>query len=299
MHSYLGLDIGGTKIAGGVFSDKGEQTASHVVPTPRDYDAFIRACAETVAALDPKKAHKAVGIGLPGAIDRQKGSANCVNIPALIDRSLRDDLGARLNRDIVLANDANCLALAEAVDGAGRGMRCVLGLILGTGVGGGLIYDGKIIDGPNGLTGEIGHIPLPYREEADGPVIACGCGQRGCIDKTASGPALARLYAFMNGGPEKDPASIAQEAQAGDAKARAVLDRFYEIVAKAMIVPIHAFDPDAIVASGGLNGLPGLYEEVPKRWGKYCYNKNPKTRFVPAQHGPMAGLRGAAFLTRR
>lgn len=300
MTDSIGLDIGGTKIAGAVFGDDGAQIAEQVVPTPQDYETFLDACASVVAYLRGQsgKSGVSVGIGLPGFIDHEKGSISCANLPFMTGRPFRKDLGQKIGSSVFLANDANCMALAEATNGAGQGAEMALGLIMGTGIGGGLIHRGQIIDGPNGLTGEIGHLPFPFREESDGPLAPCACGQKGCIEKTIAGPALARLYAFMTGEGEREAFQIAENARAGEEKALRVLDRYYECVAKAMIVFIHAFDPHVIVVSGGLNSLPGLYEEVPKRWGKYCFVKNPKTRFVKAIHGPMAGLRGAAQLGR-
>ncbi len=299
MSLSIGFDIGGTKIAGAVFTDSGEKIAEHRLATPQDYAAFLAACVAVVSELERQaKASCRVGIGLPGAINHDTGTVTSANLPFLAEHSFCADLGAALKREIRIANDANCMALAEAHEGAGKGYETVLGLIMGTGVGSGYVVRGRIVDGPNGMTGEVGHLPLPFREEADGPLPLepCGCGQRDCLEKAIAGPALARLYGFMTGGENKPAEDIAAEAVAGDKTALRVLDRYYEIVAKAMIVPIHAFDPHVIVVSGGLNALPGLYEEVPKRWGKYCYVKKPKTQFVQASCGPMAGLRGAALL---
>ncbi len=296
-YATIGLDIGGTKIAGAAFADHGEKQAETSIPTPLTYEEFLGACRAVVAEMEKQVGEaSSIGIGLPGAIDHAAGQVVSANLPFILNRPFLADIKSKLGREIKMANDANCMALAEAVDGAGKGHETVLGLIIGTGVGSGYVVKGQIVDGPNGLSGEVGHLPLPFREEADGPLTPCGCGQKGCIEKYIAGPALARLYGFMTGGPEKDAAQIAAEASAGDAAALRVLDHYYEIVAKAMIVPIHAFDPHVIVVSGGLNALPGLYEEVPKRWGKYCVVKNPKTRFVQASYGPKAGLRGAALL---
>jgi fructokinase len=154
-----------------------------------------------------------------------------------------------------------------------------------------------LLEGANGLASEIGHLPLPFREEADGPVVPCGCKQQGCLDKTISGGGLARLYAFLTG-KEADARTIARMASEGDADALRVLDRYYEVVAKAMVAILHTFDPEIVVVSGGLSALQGLYEEVPKRWGRYAVAAAIKTKFVPARHGLLAGVRGAAWLGR-
>ena len=298
MAHLIGLDVGGTKIAGALYADDGATLAEATVATPDSYGTFLDACA-AVARRVQGDAACPVGVGIAGRIDHAAGSVGgAPNMPFLAGRSFRDDLGAKLGREIRFANDANCAALAEAVDGAGAGCDSVLGLILGTGVGSGFVCGGRLLDGPNGLTGEIGHLPLPFREAADGPVVACGCGQQGCIEKSISGGALARLYETMTGACA-DARMIGERALAGDAEALRVLDRYFEIVAKAMVAVLHSFDPEIIVVSGGLNALPALYDEVPKRWGRYCYASNPKTKFVPAKHGPTSGTRGAAWLWRR
>jgi len=286
---FTGLDIGGTKIAGAVFSADGKEVGQIVVPTPKDYSAVVTACGDIVVQLDKRCGQKAsVGIGAPYAV---------ANMPFMVGKPFQKDLENVLARPVRTANDANCLALAEAVDGAGAGYANVFGLIMGTGIGGGLILNGKIVEGANGTTGEIGHVPLPYYEASDGPLTKCGCGQTGCIERMASGGALARLYEMMTG-KKADAAEIAALAGKSDLDALGVLDRFYTVVAKAMVAILHTFDPDIIVVSGGLNDLPGMYQEVPKRWGQYALAKNPKTKFVPAKYGAMAGIRGAAWLWR-
>ena len=299
MPHHIGLDIGGTKIAGGVFTPDGALLNELVVSTPHDYAAFLKSCADIVQQLEQKTDHSCtVGIGIAGRIDHSLGGiGKWGGRPFLEGKALRHELGALLNREVRLANDANCMALAEVVDGAGAGFTSVVGLIIGTGVGAGFVYKGQVVEGLNGMTGDLGHLPLPYREEKDGPVVQCACGQRGCIDKTISGPALARLYTFMTG-KESGAKAIADLACANDAEALRVLDQYFETVAKATVTILQSFDPDVIVVGGGLNALPGLYEEVPKRWGKYALVPHPKTQFVPARHGPMSGMRGAAWLWR-
>ncbi len=295
----IGLDIGGTKIAGGVFSPDGALLAEMVVPTPQDYKTFLNGCCNFVKQLSGVTGAStcSAGVGIAGRIDREAGTVIAPNLPFLAGKPFRDDLGTLLNRNIHLANDADCMTLAEAVDGAGAGYNGVLGLVLGTGVGGGFVCKGRLLEGANGLAGEIGHLPLPFREEADGPLEMCGCKQQGCLDKSISGGGLARLYAFMTG-KEADAKTIASLTEKGDAEASRVLDRYYEVVAKAMAVILHTFDPDIIVVSGGLCSLPGLYEEVPKRWGRYAVVSCIKTKIAPARHGPLAGVRGAAWLGR-
>lgn len=295
--SYLiGLDIGGTKIAGGVISRDGEMLDELVVPTPRDYDNFLLSCHEVVLRLEAKAgAECSVGIGIAGVIDRDTGSIVAENLPFLRDKTFRDDIKAKLGREIRLTNDSNCMALSEATTGAGMGYASVFGLIVGTGVGGGFVCNKQVLDGVNGLAGEIGHMPLPFREPEDGVIVSCGCEQQGCVEKFISGGALSRLYEAMTG-KRADAKEISALAQNDDADALRTLDRYYEVFAKAMVVVLHSFDPDVIVVGGGMNSLPALYEEVPKRWGKYSVSKNPKTKFVKAKHGSTSGVRGAAWL---
>lgn len=293
----IGLDIGGTKIAGAVF-DGSREISRSVVPTPADYTDFLSVCVSMVRQLEGAcGARASIGVGIPGAVAAEPNPLPVIaNIPCLSGKNLQRDLQGKLGAPVRLANDADCAALSEATDGAGAGYRSVFGLIMGTGVGGGMVVDGKLIQGANGLTGEIGHLPLPFREPADGPVVPCSCGQSGCIDKSASGPALLRQHHVLTGTMLKASPEITELARQGNAPAIETLDRFFTTVAKSMVPVLHSFDPDIIVVSGGLNNLPGLYEVVPKRWGQYAMIPNPKTLFVPAKHGALSGLRGAARL---
>ncbi|MDP9127718.1 MAG: ROK family protein [Pseudomonadota bacterium] len=296
MSFHTGLDIGGTKIAGAVFGRDGLEISQAVLPTPHDYTEFLIACRTIVDDLDRLCGGRAtVGIGIPGVIDREKDNIFAPNVPCLQGHTFQADITRILNRPVAIGNDASCASLSEAVDGAGAGHHIVFGVIMGTGVGGGMAVDGKMVDGPHGLTGEWGHLPLPYRDEKDGAIVACGCGQRGCIDKTISGPALSRLFSAATG-QNIEASQIGALASGGDLIARQVLDQFYSTVAKAMVTIIHGFDPNVIVVSGGLSSLPGLYAEVPKRWEVYAVRKNLRTRLLPATHGTLTGLRGAAWL---
>lgn len=299
MPYYMGIDIGGTKIAGAVFDGNGKILAEKKLSTPVDYPAFLKTCSALVNDLEKQVGESChVGVGVAGAVDQETGY---VFFPANLDfmKSVpfRNDLEKMLKREIRVANDASCAAIAEAIDGAGAGYKMVLGYIIGTGVGSSVVYNGKLITGLNGMTGEIGHLPLPYREEVDGPLHKCGCGQMDCVETFISGPALARLYEIKTG-KVSDAKQISQLADQGDADALRTMDHYYELVAKAMITALYSFDPDVIVVSGGLSGIKGIYEEVPKRWGRYSVVSNIKTKLVPAKHGPMAGMRGAAWLWR-
>lgn len=298
MSKFIGLDIGGTKIAGGAYCAEGGLKISESTRTPTNYDEFIRACVGIVTEIEQKIGESCtVGAGLPGILDEWMGTVKAANLPFLADRPFRDDLSKALNREVRIANDANCMALAEAVDGAGTGYDSVLGLILGTGVGSGYICNGKIIGGINGMTGEIGHIPMPYIYESGIDLIKCGCGQTGCIETVLSGPGFARLYKQTTG-LQAEPQEICELAKAGDNGALKTLDLYFDMFAKAMVCVFYSFDPAVIVVSGGMNDLPGFYDRVPHIWGKYSVVKKPKTKIVKAVHGALAGMRGAAWLWR-
>jgi len=291
MSNAIGLDIGGTKIAGAIFDAKGVELEQITLPTPEIYGDLLETCFSIVAQLEQKNG-RANSIGACSPYADENVSAN---VKCLIGQPFRRDLEGKVKRSIPFGNDANCLALAEALDGAGRGYHSVFGLIMGTGIGGGFVLGGHVVKGANGACGEIGHLALPYYEPSDGELVPCGCGQKGCIEKLIAGAALARLYQSITG-QEADAKQIAEKARANDDGALTVLDRYYTVFAKAMVAVLHSFDPDIIIPSGGLNSLPGLYTEVPKRWGKYAVSKNPVTKFVPAAFGAIAGLRGAARL---
>jgi fructokinase len=287
----IGLDIGGTKIAGAAFDAEGVELVQIAFATPNTYAALLETCRTLVEQLELKCGRAdSVGVCAPYA-----DADTCANVPCLIGKNARQDLEKLLHRPTPFGNDANCAALAEAIEGAGRGYRAVFSLIMGTGIGGGFVLNGHVLAGANGLCGEMGHLPLPHYEESDGELVSCGCGQTGCIEKLIAGEALARLYQSLTG-KSADAKQIAEQARQRNTEALHVLDRYYTTVAKAMTAILHMFDPDIITVSGGLNTLPGLYTEVPKRWGKYAICKNPVTKFVPAAFGARAGLRGAALL---
>ncbi len=290
MSFSIGIDIGGTKIAGALYDKAHKEVARFAVPTPDTYDALLSACCDLVARLEEKGRASSIGVCAPFADETM-----CANMPFLIGKNLQMDLETQFNRPIPYENDAVCAALAEALEGAGRGYESVVGLILGTGVGSGFVLGGHPVRGANGLCGEIGHLPLPAYEDSDGVLVSCGCGRRGCIETFISGAGLSRLYA-NTAGKQADARQISKLAQQRDKQALEVLDRYYTLVAKAMVCVLHSFDPRIIVVSGGLSALSGLYDEVPKRWSKYAARRKLKTAFKPALLGPVAGLRGAALL---
>lgn len=298
MSFFIGLDIGGTKIAGAVYDGSRQEIARQVVATPDEYGALLQSCEALVRDLGRACAEPpSLGVGVPCPVDPLSERLDVVaNLPCLSNRALRRDLEAALGRPARISNDARCAALSEALDGAGKGYRSVFGLVMGTGVGGGLVVDGKLVEGAHGIAGEIGHIPLPFRETLDGPSAPCACGLAGCLDKSIGGGGLSRLFAVMTG-REAEAHDVAAMAGQGDKEALHVLDRFSTTVAKAMGAIINLYDPEVIVVSGGLSQLVGLYEQVPQRWSRYALRKNNlRTRLLPARHGAMTGLRGAAWV---
>jgi fructokinase len=293
----IGIDLGGTKIAAVALGEGGTEAARHRAGTPRGYDETLDALAEAVAALERAAGRPAatVGISLPGIVDQDAGTVRAVNLPWLDGQPLAADLAARLGRPVRLANDANCFVLSEAMDGAAAGAPVVFGIILGTGVGGGIVVDRRILPGANALAGEWGHSPLPWRAAEDGPPEPCGCGRTGCIETLLCGAGLSRLHARLTG-ETATPPELAARAAAGDGTAARTLDRHADALARALAAVINLLDPHAVVVGGGLSNLPGLYEAVPARWGRWALAASPRTRFLPARHGAESGMRGAAWL---
>lgn len=296
MKTFIGLDIGGTKIAGACYSEDGKTLSEVRTATPQDYDSFIKVCTSVVAQIRSETNSVApVGISLAGAVKLMGEMADSANMPYLSGHFVRTDLSSAMSCPVRLANDADCMALAEAIDGAGRGSTNVLGIILGTGVGGGHVLNRRLFQGPNGLGGEVGHLSLPFYEETDGPLVLCGCGQRGCSETFISGPGLCRLHKRLTG-HDATPIVIRDMAKAGDPAAIATLDKYYEMVAKFLVCTIYTFDPEIIVFAGGMNDLDGLYTQVPERVRKYLVVKNATINIKRAELGATAGLRGAARL---
>ena len=293
----VGIDLGGTKIEIAAFGADGAERFRRRVPTPAgDYAATVEAIARLVAQAEGELGSTAtVGIGTPGAISPATGLVKNANSTCLNGRPFGKDLEAALGREVRLANDANCFALSEAVDGAGRGARVVFGVILGTGVGGGIVVDGRLLVGPNAIAGEWGHNPLPAPAEIDLPAPACYCGRRGCVEAYLSGPALAADH-VRGTGEKLDAAEIARRAQAGDARCEATLARHEARLARALAAVINLLDPDVIVLGGGLSRIGRLYERVPMLWKPHVFSDDVRTRLAPPVHGDSGGVRGAAWL---
>ena len=290
----LGIDLGGTKIEIVALADDGAELLRRRMPTPQgDYLATTEAVAGLVAAAERELGRRGtVGIGIPGAESRVTGLVKNANSTWLIGRPLRHDLQARLQREVRLANDANCFALSEATDGAAAGAAVVFGVILGTGVGGGIVAHGRVLAGANAIAGEWGHNRLPG-DEAVWP--ACYCGRRGCVETFLSGPGMQRDHAGA-AGAAIDAIDIAARTAAGDAACAATLARYEARLARALAEVVNILDPDVIVLGGGLSNLDRLYDNVPQLWGEFVFSDHVATRLLKNRHGDSSGVRGAAWL---
>jgi len=293
----IGVDLGGTKIEAIALGDNGAVLARRRVATPRDdYPATLDAIAGLVVDLEREAGGTGtVGIGMPGALSPATGRVKNANSVWLNGRPLAEDLARRLRRPLRFANDANCFALSEASDGAAAGARAVFGVIVGTGVGGGLVLHGRVWTGPNAVAGEWGHNPLPWPGGDEWPGPPCYCGKTGCIETFLSGPGLARDHRQATG-EEGDAAAIAARAESGEAPALATLDRYEDRMARALAGVINVLDPDVIVLGGGMSNISRLYSGVPTRWLRYVFSDRVDTRLLPPAHGDASGARGAAGL---
>jgi fructokinase len=293
----IGIDLGGTKIAAVVLDERGSVAWQRRMPAPRDdYQATIDALAGVVIEAERDLAVRCtVGIGIPGAISPATGLVKNANSTWLNGRPLSADLDARLGRSVRLANDANCLAISEATDGAAAGAGVVFGVILGTGTGGGVVVHGRLLTGVNAIAGEWGHNPLPWPDPDEQPGRPCYCGHRGCLETFLSGPALAADYLAHGGMPERGEAIVAKAAS-GETLAIQTLDRWERRLAKSLAAVINILDPDVIVVGGGLSAIDRIYANVPERWGDWVFSDRVATRLVRASHGDASGVRGAAWL---
>jgi fructokinase len=292
----IGIDLGGSKIEGVVMDASGAILERRRVATPAgDYAATLIAVTDLVRMLEDRCGERCqVGIGTPGALSPTSGLLRNANSTCLNQRPLDRDLAAHLDRQIRIANDADCFALSEAVDGAARGANSVFGVIIGTGTGGGLVIDGRLVKGPNAVAGEWGHNPLPWPSDAERPGPACYCGKYGCIETFLSGPGLARDYAGAAGTLSAE--QIVQAAAAGDAAAESCLQRYEDRMARSLACVINIMDPEIIVLGGGLSAIERLYRTVPQRWDRYVFSDVVSTRLLAPLHGDSSGVRGAAWL---
>lgn len=293
----IGVDLGGTKTELIALGDDGAVRLRRRAPTPAgDYAATVALIAGMVAQAERELGVRAsVGIGTPGSQSPVDGCMRNANSTCLNGRPLKQDVEAALGRAVRLANDANCFALSEAVDGAGRGADVVFGVILGTGVGGGVVVHGRVLQGANGVAGEWGHNPLPPGDDTGGHAPACYCGRHGCVETWLSGPALAADHLRISG-ETAVPERIVARAAVGDAACEATLQRYEARLARALAGVINLLDPDVIVLGGGLSSIGRLYDQVPRLWVPHVFSDRIVTRLCPPLHGDSSGVRGAAWL---
>jgi len=293
----IGVDVGGTKIEAIAIADSGEVLGRRRVKSPRgDYQATLDAIVTLVNGLEAHlDAEGSVGVGIPGAISPASGLVKNANSTWLIGQPLQLDLSEALGRQVRLANDANCFAISEATDGAAAGAGIVFGVIIGTGTGGGVVVNGRLLTGINAISGEWGHNPLPWPLADELPGPPCYCGKRGCIETWLSGPGFERDYAH-HAGNSLSAAEIVQLAERGNHTAEAALSRYEDRMARALATVINLLDPEVIVLGGGMSNIERLYSNVPTAWGDYIFSDEVTTRLLPPVHGDSSGVRGAAWL---
>jgi fructokinase len=296
----IGVDLGGTKIEAIALDDAGTVLCRRRIATPAgDYDGTLSAIAKLVLAVEREaKATGSVGIATPGSLSLKTGLIRNSNSTVLNGKPLDQDISRILKRPIRIENDANCFALSEAIDGAAKGAESVFGVILGTGVGGGLIVRQRVVVGRNRIAGEWGHNPMPWPDPDESPGQRCYCGQSGCIETFISGPALARQSRATTS-RELSAQQIARDAEAGDEQARMVIEKFEERLARALAHVVNIFDPDAIVLGGGLSNIQRLYRTLPRLIPIHVFSDAFDTPIVPPVHGDSSGVRGAAWLWPR
>jgi len=292
----IGIDLGGTKIEGIALDDAGATLARQRVPTPRDYAGTIDAIVSLVTGLETATGRRGtIGIGIPGAVVPDTGLVKNANSVWLIGQPLGADLAAQLRREVRLDNDANCFALSEASDGAAAGAEVVFGVIMGTGVGGGLIVRGRALTGRNLIAGEWGHNPLPWPRPDELPGPLCYCGKHGCIESWISGPAVAADHLRVTGQSLATPDIIAA-AEAGHVAAQATRTRLIDRAARSLATVINLLDPDVVVLGGGLSNIPGIADDITAQLPAWVFSNDVRTPIVRNRHGDSSGVRGAAWL---
>jgi fructokinase len=292
----IGIDLGGTKTEGIALAEDGAEIFRRRIDTPRDYEGTLAALVALVAGIERETGERgAVGVGIPGAISPATGLVKNANSTWLIGQALDRDLSERLGRPVRVMNDANCFALSEATDGAGAGASMVFGVILGTGVGGGLVFERRCHDGPNRIGGEWGHNPLPWPNADELPGPACYCGRHGCVESWLSGPGLERDHRERTGSalPTRE---IVRDAAAGDAAAAESIARYHDRLGRGLASVINVLDPDVIVLGGGMSNLPDLAAAAARAVVPYVFSDTVATRIERNVHGDSSGVRGAAWL---
>ena len=293
----IGIDLGGTKIEALAIDERGRELARHRVDTPRDdYEKTIKAIVALVHRMEAETGRTGtVGAGIPGTISRVTGLVKNANSIWLNGRSFHKDLIDTLGRDVRVANDANCLAVSEATDGAAAGVRFVYGVILGTGCGGGAALEGRVHDGPNGVAGEWGHNPLPWPKPEESPGPPCYCGKSGCMEMWVSGTGIALDYKNVTG-RVRTTREIVADFAVDDQAAVDTVERFEDRLARGLSNVINILDPDVIVIGGGVSRVEHIYDALPKLLPKYVFGGEASTPVIQAKYGDSSGVRGAAWL---
>ncbi len=293
----LGIDLGGTKIEIIALDNSGKELLRRRVPTPKgNYYETLQAIAQLVRDAEAELGQQgSLGIGTPGALSRATGRLKNSNSVALNGQPILQDLESLLQRPVKISNDANCFALSEATDGAAAGAEVVFGVILGTGVGAGIVVNGRILTGPNGIAGEWGHNPLPWPQPHELPGPQCYCGKRGCIETFLSGPGMAKLHQ-METSDSLSAEEIVACAEQGDAACERSLQHYENRLARSLAHVINILDPDVIVLGGGMSNIARLYADVPALWGKWVFSDRVDTKLVQHRFGDSSGVRGAAWL---
>ncbi len=292
----IGIDLGGTKIEIIALDPEGQERHRERIATPGDYHGVVGAIRGLVEAAEARLGERgSVGIGMPGCISPATGLVKGANSVFLNGMPFDKDLAQALGRPVRVTNDANCFALSEASDGAAAGKRVVFGVIMGTGCGGGVVVDGRVLEGPHAIAGEWGHTPLPWPSAVEVPGRRCWCGRHGCLETWISGTGLAQ---DCDGPGARDAVSVERRAEAGEERARAALARHADRLARGLAVIIDLIDPDAIVLGGGVSNMQHLYEAVPRLLPAYVFSDVVTTPVLKAKHGDSSGVRGAAWLWR-
>lgn len=293
----IGVDVGGTKIEGVLLDSGGHELARHRRESPQgDYSATLHSIQDIIEELERDGTTPAtIGIGIPGTISPSTGLVKNANSTWLIGHPLQRDIEQRLNRPVRVANDADCFAVSEATDGAAKGAQSVFGVILGTGVGGGLCWEGRPVQGPNAIAGEWGHNPIPWPEDHERPGPKCYCGLSGCLETFLSGPGLQRDH-LERTGEDCTPREIYERSLDNTPTCLKTIEQYEHRLARGLASVINIFDPEVIVLGGGLSNIERLYQRVPRLWHSWVFSDRVETRLVPPHFGDSSGVRGAAWL---
>jgi fructokinase len=293
----IGIDLGGTKIEVIALDKDRQESFRHRVPTPQgNYAKTIYEMVELVLMAERELGERGtVGVGTPGAISKDTGFLKNSNSTCLIGKPIQGDLEKLLGRAVRLSNDANCFALSETIDGAATGAKVVFGVIAGTGTGGGIVVNGKVVTGANAIAGEWGHNPLPWPRADELPGLDCYCGKKGCIETFLSGPGMSKNHE-RHTGELLNPEEILSRALDGSAICEDTIRQYEDRMARSLAQVINILDPDVIVLGGGISNIQRLYENVPGLWGPYVFSDRVDTKLLPPKHGDSSGVRGAALL---